>query len=57
MALRIFNDGEWLIETHRLIVQRRRRKRGQVMTFEISAGVSDQSKAGSVRFGEAIERE
>ena len=57
MTLRILNDREWLIETHRLIIQRRRRERRQVMAFKISAGVSDQSKAGGVRFGKAIQRE
>ena len=57
MTLRVLNDRERLIETHRLIVQRRRRERRQVMTFEIRAGISDERKAGRMRFGKSVKRE
>jgi hypothetical protein len=48
MTLRILDDSKRLIETHRLVVQNRRGKRRQVMTLQVSAGVSDQSKTGCV---------
>ena len=46
MPLRILNERKRLIETHRLIVQNRRRERRQVMTLQIRAGVGNQSKTG-----------
>ena len=48
MTLRVLNDRERLIETHRLIVEGRRSERREVMTFQIRAGVSEQSKTGGV---------
>ena len=48
MSLRILDEGKRLIKTHRLIVQNRRRERRQIMTLQIRAGVSNQSKAGRV---------
>ena len=56
MTLRVLNDRERLIETHRLIVEGRRSERREVMTFQIRAGVSEQSKTGGVRFRKTIER-
>ena len=57
MPLRILDNRERLIKTHRLVVERGCGKRRQVMTFEIGAGVSNQRKAGGVWFGKAVERE
>ena len=48
VPLRILDNRERLIKTHRLVVERRRGKRRQVMTLEIGAGVSNQRKAGGV---------
>src|SRR5207237_6234610 len=57
VPLGILDNREWLIKTHRLVVERRRGKRRQVMTLEIGAGVRNKRKAGRVRFGKAVERE
>src|SRR5258708_20286493 len=46
-----------MVKTHRLIIQERRRERGQVMTFQISAGICNQGKAGGMRFRESIKSE
>src|SRR5258707_13631642 len=56
MPLRVFDNRERLVEAHGLIVERRGGERGQVMAFEVSTGVSNQSKAGGVRFGKTIKR-
>src|SRR5437762_12780768 len=55
MPLSVLNNRERLIKTHRLIIECGRGERRQVVTFEISAGISDQSKTGRVRFRKAIE--
>src|SRR5215213_3160257 len=56
MPLRIFNERERLIKPHRLVVEYRRGKRRQVITFEISARISYQSKTGRVRFRKSVKR-
>ena len=56
MTLRVLDQRKRLIKTHRLIIQERGSESRQVMTFKISAGVSNQSKAGGVRFRKAVER-
>src|SRR5215831_5236463 len=48
VTLRVLNDRKWLIKAHRLIVERGRGERRQVMTLQVSAGVSNQSKTGGV---------
>src|SRR4029453_6808316 len=43
-----------LIEAHRLVVKNCRSESGQIMTLQISAGVSNQSEAGRMRFRKTI---
>src|SRR5580658_10778559 len=43
-----------MIKTHWLIIQERRRKRRQVMAFQVSAGIGDQGKTCGMRFGKSI---
>ena len=49
MTLRVFNDGERLIKTHRLVVENRRRERSQVITLQISTGVSNEGETCRMR--------
>ena len=56
MALCILHDGCRTIEPHRLVVEQGRGECRQIMTLEISAGVSNQRKAGGVRFRKSIQR-
>ena len=57
MPLGIFDQGRWLIETHRLIVKKSRRERCEIVTLQVRAGVCDQGEAGRVRFRKSIKRE
>ena len=57
VTLPILHKHRGMIETHRLIVQKRTGECGQVVALEISAGVGQQREAGGMRFGEAVERE
>jgi len=57
MTLRIFGDGRRRIKSHGLVVEQSSGKRGEVMAFQISAGIGDQREAGGVRFGKSVERE
>ena len=41
MSLRILDERKRLIETHRLVVKNCRGERCQVMTLQVSAGVSN----------------
>src|SRR5580704_17651041 len=56
MPLGVFDNRRRVIEPHRLIVEQSRRKRRQIMTLEISAGIGDQGTTGGVRLGKPIER-
>jgi len=55
MSLGVLNNRKRLIKTHRLIIERGCGKRRQVVTLEISTGVSNQGKAGRVRFRKTVE--
>ena len=56
MPLSIFDNGGGMIKTHGLIIQKRGGKCGQVMAFQISAGIGKQGETGRVRFRKAIQR-
>src|SRR5258705_8831219 len=45
MALRIFNECEWLIKAHRLVIQNRGRERHQVITLKIGTRIGNQCEA------------
>src|SRR5712672_3987813 len=57
MSLGIFNNRKRLIKTHRLIIEGGGGKRRQVVTLEKSTGISNQGKAGGVRFRKTVECE
>ncbi len=48
MTLRIFGDRRRRIKTHGLVVEQGGGKCGEVVAFQISAGISDQREAGGV---------
>jgi hypothetical protein len=45
------------IKSHGLVVEQRGGEGGQVVAFQIGAGIGDEREAGGVRFGESVERE
>src|ERR1700751_727688 len=57
MALGVFDDGGWMIEAHRPIVEQGSGEGGEVSDFEKCAGVGDEGEAGGMGFGESVERE
>ena len=57
VPLGIFHQRGRGIKSHRLIVEQRRGEGRQVMALQISAGISQQRKAGGMRFGKSVERE
>ena len=56
MSLRVLDNRKRLIKAHRLIVERSRSERRQVMTLQIRAGISEQRKTGGMRFGKSVKR-
>ena len=54
MALGILNKDTGGIKAHRLCIQKPGRERRQIMTFQIAAGVGNQTKTVSMRFGKGI---
>ena len=56
MLLCVTHDLRWRIETHRLTVQKRRRKRRRMMTLQPCAGIHQECKARRMRLGESISR-
>src|ERR1700722_18863430 len=57
MALRIFYQHRRHVKTHWLIVEYGAGERSQITHLEISRSISNERKAGGMRFREAIERE
>src|SRR5262249_51806934 len=55
-GLRIFNNSEGRIKTHRLVIENRRRECSQVIAFQICAGVGNERKARRVRFRKTVKR-
>src|SRR6185437_3550380 len=41
MLLRVFYKRGWRVETHRLVVENRRRERRQIMALQIDARISE----------------
>ena len=56
MTLRIFNERERLVEAHRLVVENRGCECGQVITFEVGAGISNEGKTCRMRFRKTVKR-
>ena len=56
MLLCITHDLRWRIETHRLAVQKRCRKRRRMMTLQPCAGIYQERKTRRMRLGESIPR-
>ena len=57
MTLRVLDQSGGLIETHGLIVEHGGGERGQIVAFQVSAGIGDESEASGVGFRESIESE
>jgi hypothetical protein len=53
--LGVFDDCGGGIEAHRLIVQECGGEGGQVVAFQIGAGVGDEGETSGVGFGESVE--
>ena len=57
MTLRVLHKYGGHVEAHRLIVQNRTGKRGEILHFQIGRGIRNQREAGRMRLREAIQRE
>ena len=57
VTLGIFYESGGRIEAHGLIVQQGCGESGQVVAFQIGAGIRDQGETRGVGFGKSIERE
>src|SRR6185503_15936064 len=56
MSLRILDEREGLIKTHRLVVENRGRERREVITFQIRTRISNEREAGRMRLRKTIKR-
>src|SRR5215471_12480046 len=54
MQLRIVHQYSWTVKTHRLIVQKRCCKCGEVVLLQVGTRVRNQREARGVRFGKAV---
>jgi len=57
MTLRVLHKYGGHVEAHRLIVEDRAGKRGEVLYFQVSRSIRNQSEAGRMRLREPIQRE
>ena len=57
VPLRVFHQRRRMIKSHGLIIEHRRGKRGEIVAFQIRAGIRDQRKTRRMRFGKSIQRE
>src|SRR5262249_38315458 len=56
MSLRVFDERERLIKTHRLVIENRGRERRQVITLQIRTRISNQREAGRMRLRKTVKR-
>src|SRR5258708_6284033 len=54
MQLRIVHQDCRAVKAHRLIVEQRRRKRREIMTFQVRAGIGDQCEARRMGFRKPV---
>ena len=57
MTLRVFHQHGGHVEAHRLVVQDRAGKRGEILHFQVGRSIRNQRKAGRMGLREAIQRE